>query len=77
MRVAVTAAWVVFLFSIPLWMTDLYILHILVSAGIFTVAAISLNLLLGYTGQLSLGHVRFSASAPMPAPWCPWASTSS
>ena len=59
MKHAVTAAWVVFLFSIPLWMTDLYFLHILVSAGIFTVAAISLNLLLGYTGQLSLGHVAF------------------
>ena len=60
MKHAVTAAWVVFLFSIPLWMTDLYILlHILISAGIFTIAAISLNLLLGYTGQLSLGHVAF------------------
>ena len=48
-----TAAWVVFLFSIPLWMTDLYVLHILVSAGIFTIAAMSLNLLLG----LSLIHI--------------------
>ena len=27
--------------------------------GIFIIAAMSLNLLLGYTGQLSLGHVAF------------------
>tara|TARA_B100000780_G_scaffold106197_1_gene74338 strand:+ start:3500 stop:4525 length:1026 start_codon:yes stop_codon:yes gene_type:complete len=51
--------WLIFLFSIPLWMTDQYFLHILISTGIFTIAAMSLNLLLGYTGQLSLGHVAF------------------
>src|SRR5207248_1151880 len=28
-------------------------------AGIFIIAALSLNLLLGFTGQLSLGHVAF------------------
>jgi branched-chain amino acid transport system permease protein len=50
---------VAFLFSIPLWMTNQYVLHILVVTGIFIVAAMSLNLLLGYTGQLSLGHVAF------------------
>lgn len=55
----VALAWVAFLFSIPLWMSNLYHLHILISAGIFTIAAMSLNLLLGYTGQLSLGHVAF------------------
>ena len=31
----------------------------LIITGIFTIAAMSLNLLLGYTGQLSLGHVAF------------------
>jgi branched-chain amino acid transport system permease protein len=45
--------------SVPLWMTNLYILHVLITAGIFIIAAMSLNLLLGYTGQLSLGHVAF------------------
>jgi branched-chain amino acid transport system permease protein len=54
-----TALWLLFLFSIPLWMVNLYVLHILVITGIFIIAAISLNLLLGYTGQLSLGHVAF------------------
>ena len=34
-------------------------MHVLIVTGIFTIAAMSLNLLLGYTGQLSLGHVAF------------------
>ena len=45
--------------SVPLWLTDQYFLHVLITTGIFTIAAMSLNLLLGYTGQLSLGHVAF------------------
>ena len=45
--------------SLPLWMSDPYILHVLIMTGIFIIAAMSLNLLLGYTGQLSLGHVAF------------------
>jgi branched-chain amino acid transport system permease protein len=56
---ALTAAWLLFLASIPLWLTDLYALHVLIMTGIFIIAAMSLNLLLGYTGQLSLGHVAF------------------
>ena len=58
-RAGVTALWLLFLFSLPLWMKDQYALHILVVTGIFIIAAISLNLLLGYAGQLSLGHVAF------------------
>lgn len=50
---------VAFLASVPLWLHDFYLLHILITTGIFTIAAMSLNLLLGYTGQLSLGHVAF------------------
>jgi branched-chain amino acid transport system permease protein len=48
-----------FLASIPLWVTSFYFLHILITTGIFIIAAMSLNLLLGFTGQLSLGHVAF------------------
>ena len=59
MKGAVTVLWLVFLFSLPIWMADQYVLHILVVTGIFIVAAMSLNLLLGYAGQLSLGHVAF------------------
>ena len=59
MKRTLAALWVAGLFSVPLWMTNQYVLHILVVTGIFIVAAMSLNLLLGYTGQLSLGHVAF------------------
>ena len=59
MKAAITVAWLLFLASIPLWLGNPYILHVLVITGIFIVAAISLNLLLGYAGQLSLGHVAF------------------
>jgi branched-chain amino acid transport system permease protein len=45
--------------SVPVWLTNLYFLHVLIVMGIFIIAAMSLNLLLGFTGQLSLGHVAF------------------
>ena len=59
MKRGATIAWLLLLFSVPLWLGDLYILHVLIVTGIFIIAAMSLNLLLGYTGQLSLGHVAF------------------
>jgi branched-chain amino acid transport system permease protein len=43
----------------PFWIPNPYHLHVLIMAGIFAVLAMSLNLLLGYTGQLSLGHAAF------------------
>jgi branched-chain amino acid transport system permease protein len=54
-----TLAWLLLLASVPLWLNNLYVLHVLIITGIFIIAAMSLNLLLGYTGQLSLGHVAF------------------
>jgi branched-chain amino acid transport system permease protein len=53
------ATWVGFLLSIPFWLDNPYLLHVLIVTGIFIIAAMSLNLLLGYAGQLSLGHVAF------------------
>jgi branched-chain amino acid transport system permease protein len=44
---------------LPLGLKDPYLLNALITGGIFTIGAISLNLLLGYTGQLSLGHIAF------------------
>src|SRR5262250_2912213 len=65
--------------SLPLWMRDPYLLAILASTGIFIIAAISLNLLLGFTGQLSLGHAAFfgigaytSALLTLKAEWPFW-----
>jgi branched-chain amino acid transport system permease protein len=54
-----TIAWLLLLASVPVWLDNLYVLHVLIMTGIFIIAAMSLNLLLGYTGQLSLGHVAF------------------
>ena len=51
--------WIAFLFSIPVWMTNLYFLHVLIITGIFIIASMSLNVLLGYTGQLNLGQAGF------------------
>ena len=43
----------------PLLYPDPYTLSVVGAAGIMIIAAKSLNLLLGYTGQLSLGHAAF------------------
>jgi branched-chain amino acid transport system permease protein len=59
MRRLIPLLFLAVMLTLPLWMTDQYYLHILITTGIFTIAAMSLNLLLGYTGQLSLGHVAF------------------
>ena len=59
MKRIATLALLAGLLSLPLWMSSLYVLHILIMTGIFIIAAMSLNLLLGFTGQLSLGHVAF------------------
>jgi branched-chain amino acid transport system permease protein len=59
MKASLTVAWLLFLASLPLWLDNPYILHVLIVTGIFIIAAIRLNLLLGYAGQLSLGHVAF------------------
>ena len=48
------------LFAIlPLVMTDAYYLRILIYIGIYTILALSLNLINGYTGLFSIGHAAF------------------
>jgi branched-chain amino acid transport system permease protein len=45
---------------LPLWLdANPYLLNALITTGILTIGAMSLNLLLGFTGQLSLGHIAF------------------
>ncbi|HZN25979.1 MAG TPA: branched-chain amino acid ABC transporter permease [Burkholderiales bacterium] len=58
MKHTLLALWFALLLTVPLWI-DQYFLHVLITTGIMIIAAMSLNLLLGYTGQLSLGHVAF------------------
>src|SRR5437762_14353598 len=62
--------------TLPLWLANPYFLHVVIMAGIFSILAFSLNLLLGYTGQLSLGHAAFfgvgaytSAMLPLGPEW--------
>lgn len=43
----------------PWVIKDLYFMHIAILIGIYILGAISVNLLLGYSGQLSLGHAAF------------------
>jgi branched-chain amino acid transport system permease protein len=47
------------LLALPFWIGNEYYLHVVIMAGIFGVLALSLDLLLGYTGNLSLGHAGF------------------
>jgi branched-chain amino acid transport system permease protein len=56
---AATALGLLALATVPLWLDNPYVLHVLIITAIFIIAAMSLNLLLGYAGQLSLGHVAF------------------
>jgi branched-chain amino acid transport system permease protein len=58
-KAALTIVFLAVLATLPLWLDNAYLLHVLIVAGIFIIAAMSLNLLLGYAGQLSLGHVAF------------------
>jgi branched-chain amino acid transport system permease protein len=60
MRIRLTKlALAVLALTAPWWIANPYHLHVLIMAGIFALLALSLNLLLGYTGQLSLGHAAF------------------
>ena len=77
-RIALAVVFLVVV-SAPAWVWNPYHLHILIMAGIFAVLALSLNLLLGYTGQLSLGHAAFfgigayaSALLSVKLEWSPW-----
>jgi branched-chain amino acid transport system permease protein len=46
---------------LPLMSGDPYYLGILVFIGIYSIATLGLNLLMGYAGQISLGHAGFYA----------------
>lgn len=43
----------------PLLFAESYLLNVLVFVGVHTMLAVALNLLLGYAGQISLGHAAF------------------
>jgi len=55
-------SWFFFLLflSLPLWLPH-YPLHLACTVGIFVILAVSLNIIVGFTGQISLGHAAFFA----------------
>lgn len=40
-------------------MIEAYLIHLLILVGIYIILAVSLNLVVGYTGLLNLGHIAF------------------
>lgn len=54
--------WFLFFFflSLPLWLPH-YPLHLVCTVGIFVILAVSLNIVVGFAGQISLGHAAFFA----------------
>ncbi len=55
------AALLVFLFTWPLFTQNPYYIHTGIMIGIMVMLAVGLNLLFGYTGQISLAHSSFYA----------------
>jgi branched-chain amino acid transport system permease protein len=50
-----------FLYALPLLASDQpYVLHIIALACLYAIPAIGLNVMLGYTGLVSLGHMAFA-----------------
>ena len=56
-RPAVVAAFVAFAVLLPYITGNLYYLHVATVIGVYWVLIATLNLLVGFTGQLSVGHV--------------------
>jgi branched-chain amino acid transport system permease protein len=52
---------IAFFVAVPPLITNMYYLQVLVFIGIYTILALSLNLLNGYVGLLSIGHAAFYA----------------
>lgn len=57
-RIAVLAAIVIVVLAIPTGIPAVYI-NVVSRAAVFGIVAISMNVLVGYTGQASLGHAAF------------------
>jgi branched-chain amino acid transport system permease protein len=60
-RALVLSALFVFIFAAPLLGFNQYILRIGIVIGIYTILSLALNLVAGYTGQLSMGNAGFYA----------------
>jgi branched-chain amino acid transport system permease protein len=68
LAVAIAAVWGIELFAVP-W-TDAYVTDIIVRIGFNLLAVMGLALVLGFTGQFSLGHAGFMAVGAYAAACC-------
>jgi branched-chain amino acid transport system permease protein len=66
-KIAVLAG-IVFIALTPLW-ADKFVLSQLILIGIYGIAALGLNVLVGYTGQISLGHSAFFGFGAFASAW--------
>lgn len=71
--------WTIFLLAVPWIVPDEYFLHLVIYSGFFVMLCAGLNLLTGYMGLLSLGHLAFwglggyaSALLTIKAGWSFW-----
>lgn len=55
------AAAALIILLIPVLLPNPFLVHVLQTIGIYFIAALGLNVLVGYTGQVSLGHAGFYA----------------
>ena len=58
-RFAVAGAVIAFIFSLPMIVPDESAANLVITASIFACVGLSINMLTGYLGQLSLGHQAF------------------
>lgn len=58
-RKIIIALAAVILLLIPLAVRNTYVMHILITSGLYIGLTLSLNLVSGYAGQLSMGHAAF------------------
>lgn len=59
LRHSLIAIFTALIFALPLFITNNYYLSVLVVIGIHTTVVVGLCLLMGYAGQVSLGHAAF------------------
>lgn len=68
MRYAALAVLIVALYAVPA-AANPYLLHVLVLSCLYAIPAVGLNLMLGYTGLVSLGHIAFAGIGAYTAAW--------
>ena len=66
-----TVGLLVLMVAFPFVFTSSYVLRIAITVLMYIVLSLSLNLLIGYLGQMSMGHAAFWGLAPTRRPSCP------